>query len=136
MIFILIIIFVFSLPPIILSIIFINLWKQGNKIISIFILSLIFLYLSPIVCDIGCNMCGLDQKYAYKKVLNELKNKNLDPKNLKFVSKIGTCHYDFIYSDTNQTIDYAVFSTWLHGVKISFYPHTKMTNTQINIHKD
>ena len=113
---------IFLILPLILLLYFsFKSWKKGKKITSIILLSLFFLFVSPFVCDIGCNMCGLSKEQAYKRVIEDLKKRNLDIDKVKFVHNTGSCIYSFKYIDENKTIDYSILSTWLHGVKTTYY---------------
>ena len=109
--------------PIISFFIAYKLWKWNlfGKLLSL----MIILFYVAIICDIGCNMCGLEYEQAHGNVIKQLKKKGLDIRNLKFTNSTGSCAYHFIYTDNNTTIDYTIHSTWIHGVKTSWYVQPK-----------
>ena len=117
-------IYIFVLPSVFLYYAFKS-WKKGKKKTSISFLLIAFFIVSPIVCDIGCQMCGLEKEEAYKKVIRELEYRHLNIDNVKYTGHNGTCNYSFLYEDKNKTIDFVILSTWLHGIKTTFYIEDK-----------
>jgi len=116
--------YIFVLPFILLYYVF-KFWKNKKKKISLFfMIMLIFLY-APLICDIGCDVCGLKKEVAQQKVISDLTRRKLDTTNLKYVGHVGSCTYTFLYQDSNHTIDYVILSTWLHGVKLTLNDHNK-----------
>ena len=114
--------YLFVLPFILIYYIY-KFWKVKRKKLSIFyILIFIFLY-SEIICDIGCHVCGLEEIQARTKIIKDLKSRKLNIDNLKYIGHSGSCSYSYIYQDNNNTIDYVILSTWLHGVKLNLYNH-------------
>ena len=100
-------------------------WNFLTKTISLIILSLY----ATIICELGCNVCGLEQDEAYQRVVKDIKIRKLDISKIQFVKNTGSCIYDFKYTDDNQTIDYSILMTWLHGVKTT-YNVQKLNTTQ------
>jgi len=121
-IFILLLSFYIYILPIILIYYTYRFWSKKKKLSFLLIIILFFFY-SPIVCDIGCNVCGLEEEYARNKVIKDLKSKKLNINNIEYTGHTGSCSYSYIYHDKSITIDYVILSTWIHGVKLNLYKH-------------
>ena len=122
--------YLFVLPLVLVYFIY-KLWKQKKRILSfIFITIWLFLY-APIICDIGCQVCGLKEERARFLVVKDLKSKKLDLDKLMYIGHSGSCQYSYKYYDGNRTIDYTVLSTWLHGVKLNFYDSQRVNKNII-----
>ncbi len=116
--------YIFVLPIVLIYYIYIS-WKREKKRLSLFLISVLFFLYAPIVCDLGCNMCGLTEEYAHNKVIKDLKSKKLNINKLEYLGHTGSCSYSYTYLDKNNTIDYVILSTWLHGVKLNLYKHNQ-----------
>ena len=116
--------YIFVLPSIFLYYAY-KLWKKGKNKMSIFFIIIAFAIVSPIVCDIGCQYCGLEKEQAYNDVLKSIQHRNLDINKIQYIGHSGSCRYDFKYEDNNVSIDYSILSTWLHGVKTTSYTQEK-----------
>jgi len=123
-IFILLLSFYIYILPIILIYYTYKFWSKKKKL-SFLLIIILFLLYSPIVCDIECNVCGLEEEYARNKVIKDLKSKKLNINNIEYTRHTGSCSYSYIYHDKYTTIDYVVSSTWLHGVKLNLYKHNQ-----------
>ena len=115
----------FFVLPIVLIYNVYKFWKQKNKPLSLFFALVLFFLYAPIVCDLGCQMCGLEEEHARSRVIKHLKSKNMDINNIEYTGHSGSCSYSYTYHDNNNTIDYVILDTWLHGVKLNYYDYNR-----------
>jgi hypothetical protein len=77
-----------------------------------------------LIAEVAFDDCGLTLDAARNRVIRELRETDRDVKALVGpIENLGTCWYLFTWRSKGHQIDYAVRSTWLHGVKFSFYDH-------------
>jgi hypothetical protein len=69
--------------------------------------------------------CGLSEIEARNRVLKELKQKNWPESGLKPDGSTGTCFHYYNYIANDKDVSYAVSSTWVHGVKLSWFDNAQ-----------
>lgn len=92
-------------------------------VVIIFIFLSLFSYV--VYMEFVKNECGLEPEQAKNRVERYLKQNNLP---LDYLSKpknqSGTCSYSFMYESSEKKINFVVLSTWLHGVKLTYWDYS------------
>ncbi|KAF0809629.1 hypothetical protein A167_01700 [Alcanivorax sp. S71-1-4] len=73
--------------------------------------------------EIVHNECGLTKEQARESALEEVNRMKLPSEYLARSPHYssGSCGYSFIYEGAGKKIDFMILSTWLHGVKITWW---------------
>jgi hypothetical protein len=70
--------------------------------------------------------CGLSVEQARSKSERFLVLKGLPIKYLEGPThNDGSCRYDFHYNGAGEEYSFIILSTWLHGVKLTFWDHSR-----------
>ena len=88
--------------------------------ISLLVLLIPFLLLGAVLInDLVFKNCGLEESWARNRVYKELNRHDMNTASLILEKSVGTCTHVYKYKTEEKHIDYIVFSTWLHGVKLN-----------------
>jgi hypothetical protein len=74
-----------------------------------------------LIQDIAFNNCGLSYDQAKAKVLSHMADHGWGREKLLDGDQLGSCQYDFVLHLGDRTIEYSVLSTWIHGVKLTYW---------------
>lgn len=70
--------------------------------------------------------CGLSVEEARSKVKHFLARKQFPLESLEGpVGFDGSCAYDFHYKTQGKEYSFTVLSTWMHGVKLTYWDHER-----------
>ena len=69
------------------------------------------------------NDCGLSESQANRMVLKDLKLRKLPLSGLSKAKLSGSCRVEYTYSQSGVRLDYAVITSWGHGVKLTVYDY-------------
>ena len=71
------------------------------------------------------NDCGLSESQASEMVLKDLKLRKLPVSGLSKPKLSGSCRVEYTYSESDVRLDYAVITSWGHGVKLTVYDYNQ-----------
>ena len=71
------------------------------------------------------NDCGLSESQASEMVIKDLKLRKLSVSGLSKPKLSGSCRVEYTYSESEVRLDYAVMTSWGHGVKLTVYDYSQ-----------
>lgn len=91
--------------------------------LSLFFLGLAAVFGWAVYEEIAHNECGLTKELARESALDEVNRMKLPSEYLAQSPHYsnGSCAYSFIYEGAGKKIDFMILSTWLHGVKTTWW---------------
>lgn len=88
--------------------------------------ALVLLFAYALISELVFDECGLSEAQARSVVLEELASRGLNAKYLSDPENHGgSCFYSYQFDGQDQKLNYVVMSTWLHGVKLSWWDYKR-----------
>ena len=101
--------------------------KRALLILAAFSFALTALFAWALYKEIAHDECGLSEKQARQSALRPVLRMKLPPEHLanKPRHSIGSCSYSFVYDGAGKEVDFVILSTWIHGVKTTWWDHDR-----------